>query len=314
MKISFVIPCYNSEKTIENVVNEIKETINHDLLCDYEIVLVNDSSDDQTFSVIKKLAMGDNNIIAVNLARNFGQAGATMCGFNIASGDYVVCGDDDGQTPFNEIKKLKDSLDDNNYDVVCGKYINRDQKSHLRNLGSKFNILMSRALLGQPKDLYLSVFFIAKKFVIDEIVKYKNPYPYVTGLLLRTTKNIGNVDVTQRDREIGESGYTMRKLLSLWINGFTAFSVKPLRFSIVVGTIVAIIGFVFGLITIIRKIIDPSVVLAGYSSLMAVLLFVGGLIMMILGMVGEYIGRIYISMNNSPQYVIKETINKVDNE
>lgn len=304
MKISFVIPCYNSENTISSVVDEIKSVVNN-LQCDYEVLLVNDCSKDNTSKVIKQLSDNDSSVIAIDLAKNSGQAGATMCGLNNATGDYVVCGDDDGQTPFSELEKFKTKLETENFDVVCAKYVNRDQKEFVRNFGSKLNILMARKILGQPKDLYLSVFFIAKRFVIDEIVQYKNPYPYITGLLLRTTHNIGNVEVQQRDRAIGKSGYTFAKLLALWINGFTAFSVKPLRVSILIGTVVSVLGFIFGIATIIRKIIDPSIVLAGYSSLMAVLLFIGGLIMLILGMIGEYVGRIYISMNKSPQYVIK---------
>lgn len=305
-KFSFVIPCYNSSKTIGGVVNEITEIINDFHNTDYEIILVNDCSPDNTFQVIKELAEQDSHIIAIDLAKNVGQAGATMCGFNHVSGDYIICSDDDGQTPLCELQRLKDELESGNYDVVCAKYVNRDQNSILRNVGTKINDFMSRIILNQSKDLCISVFFIAKKFIIDEITRYKNPYPYITGLLLRTTKNIGNVEMEQRDRETGRSGYTFGKLMSLWINGFTAFSVKPLRLAMFLGFLVSIIGFIFGICIIVNKIIDPSVVLAGYSSMMTVLLFIGGVIMILLGMIGEYIGRIYISINMAPQYTVKE--------
>lgn len=309
MKISFVIPCYRSANTIGNVLEEIKESMTKDVKYDYEVILVNDASPDNTYKVLEEIAQKDNHVTAINLAKNSGQASATMCGFSFATGDYIVCGDDDGQTPFCEVDKLKDKLESDNYDVVCGKYINRDQKKIVRNLGTKANIKMSEIILNQPKDLYMSAFFIARRFVIDEILKYTNPYPYITGLLLRTTKNIGNVEVEQRDRTVGTSGYNMKKLISLWMNGFTTFSIKPLRISTIIGFITAVIGFLFGIYVIGQKLFSDNVVAQGYSSTMAILLFIGGIIMMMIGMIGEYIGRIYISINNSPQYVIKESIN-----
>lgn len=313
MKISFVIPCYKSVKTIKNVVLEIEEVSNK-IKCDYEIILVNDASPDDTYKTLKDLAKSNNHILAVNLAKNSGQASATMCGLRFATGDYIVCGDDDGQTPFCEVNKLLQELEDKRYDVVCGKYVDRDQKNAFRNLGTILNIKMSELILDQPKNLYMSAFFIARKFVIDEIVKYNNPYPYITGLLLRTTNKIGNVEVKQRDREYGNSGYSLKKLISLWMNGFTTFSVKPLRMSTLLGIIMAILGFSYGILVIIQKLFIKELILPGYSSLMAVLLFIGGVIMIMLGLIGEYIGRIYICINNSPQYVIKEKYNQSEEE
>lgn len=305
MKISFVIPCYKSKNTIKNVVSEIEKAIDEKVKCDYEIILVNDASPDDTYNVLKEIAQKNSNVIAINLAKNSGQASATMCGFKYATGDYIVCGDDDCQTPFNEVYKLKDKLENEGYDAVCGKYINRDQKNFLRNFGSKVNIKMSELILDQPKNIYMSVFFIAKRFVIDEMLKYTNPYPYITGLLLRTTNNIGNVEVEQRKRESGNSGYNFKKLISLWLNGFTTFSIKPLRLSSFIGFFCSIIGFIFGIVTVARKLLNFNISI-GWSSIISILLFIGGIIMIMLGMIGEYIGRIYISINNSPQYVIKE--------
>ena len=138
--------------------------------------------------------------------------------------------------------------------------------------------------------------------------KYDKPFPYLSGLLLRTTSKICNVDMIERERAAGVGHYTFIKSLKLWLNGFTAFSVKPLRISTVLGAICALIGFVFGIITVVNKLLHPEMQ-AGYSSTMAVILFIGGMIMMMLGMIGEYIGRIYICINNSPQYVIRNTIN-----
>ena len=244
-KISFVIPCYRSALTIGKVVEEIRESMSG--LADrysYEMILVNDFPADDTFEVIRKLAEEDSRITGVNLARNFGQHAALMAGFHYCSGDIAVCLDDDGQTPADEVGKLLDKLEEG-YDVVYAKY-NHKQHSAFRNFGSKVNELMTRFMLGKPKDLYISSYFAARKFVIEEMTKYRNSYPYVIGLVLRTTKNVANVEVSHREREIGTSGYTLGKLFGLWFNGFTAFSIKPLRLATACGAFCAFAGFLYG--------------------------------------------------------------------
>ena len=172
---------------------------------------------------------------------------------------------------------------------------------------------MARVMLDKPASLYVSSYFAVRRFVVEDMIRYENSYPYVIGLVLRTTKNITNVVVNHRDRQEGTSGYTFKKLLGLWINGFTAFSVKPLRIATIIGGVCAIMGFLYGLYTIVKRFINPLVPM-GFSSLMSAVVFFGGMIMLMLGLIGEYIGRIYISMNNSPQYVIKEKINFSDND
>ena len=303
MKISFVIPCYCSEKTILSVVEEIRKTIRAEDA--YEIILTNDASSDGTYHVIKQICKRYSNVIGINLAKNFGQHAALMAGFRQVSGDLVVCMDDDGQTPADEVYKLIDSIN-NDVDVVYANYIQK-QHSGFRNWGSKINGKMTEWLLDKPKNLYVSSYFVAKRYIIDELLKYNNPFPYVIGLVLRTTKNIINVEVNHRGREIGHSGYTIKKLFMLWLNGFTAFSVRPLRIAIGLGSICAGGGFCYALYTIINKLVHPDVLL-GWSSMMSAILIIGGMILLMLGMIGEYIGRIYISINNSPQYVVKELI------
>lgn len=304
--VSFVIPCYHSAQTIGRVVEEIDTTMKSLSAYEYEIVLVNDSSPDDTYEVIRKLCAQRGDICGINLARNFGQHAALMAGFSYAHGDVVVCLDDDGQTPAKEVGKLLAKIEEG-YDVVYAKYAHK-KHSGFRNFGSKINELMTRVMLGKPKELYLSSYFAAKKFVIKEMIRYTNPYPYVIGLVLRTTKNIANVEVTHREREVGSSGYTVSKLLGLWFNGFTAFSIKPLRVATAAGCLTACAGFMYGIYTIIKKFVNPNVPM-GFSAIMAVLVFLGGMIMLMLGLIGEYIGRIYISLNNSPQYVVRECIN-----
>ena len=305
--VSFVIPCYRSELTLPAVVEEIKATMEGLKQYTYEVVLVNDCSPDDTWGAIKKLVSENDNITGINFAKNFGQHGGLMAGIREAQGDYVVCLDDDGQTPANEVGKLLAKLDEG-YDAVYASYAHK-KHSLFRNFGTFMNEKMTEKLLGKPKELFVSSYFGVKRFVVEDMIRYENAYPYVIGLVLRATKNIANVEVNHRAREIGKSGYTFSKLLNLWINGFTAFSVKPLRIATGIGAGCAILGFLYGIYTIIKKIVLPEdVIPLGYSALMTAVLFIGGMLMLMLGLIGEYIGRMYISMNNSPQYVIKEKI------
>ncbi len=311
--VSFIIPCYRSMETIGEVVTEVKNAMAELSEYVYEIILINDASPDDTFVVIEKLCEENDNITGINLARNFGQHAALMAGFHQAKGEIVVCMDDDGQTPASEVHKLLQGISDG-ADVVYARY-NHKQHSGIRNLGSRVNDLMTRVMLGKPKKLYLSSYFAAKKFVVDEMKRYQGAYPYVIGLVLRTTKNIINVDIEHRERKNGASGYTIGKLLALWFNGFTAFSVKPLRVATVIGAISAIAGFLYAIYTVIKKIfIQPPELVTGFSALMSSIMFIGGMLMLMLGLVGEYIGRMYISMNNSPQYVIREIVTKGDKD
>ena len=306
-KVSFVIPCYRSENTLEGVVLEIKEAMNKLAQYTYEVILINDSSPDNTWNTIERLSSGNDNIIGINFSKNFGQHAALMAGMRETTGDYVVCLDDDGQTPANEVDKLLTALEEG-ADAVYARYGNK-KHSFFRNFGSRANDLMTRVMLGKPKELFVSSYFGVKRFVVEDMIRYQNSYPYVIGLVLRATKNIVNVDVTHREREEGRSGYTLKKLLGLWFNGFTAFSVTPLRIATVIGCICAVVGFAYGLYVFIRRLVDPNMVM-GFSSIMCTILFVGGMLMIMLGLVGEYIGRIYISLNNSPQYVIREKTGK----
>ncbi len=304
-KVSFVIPCYRSALTIGNVVKEIQETMKNLTQYSYEIILVNDCSPDDTFEVIASLCKENKNICGVDLAKNFGQHGALMAGFHQVTGDILVCLDDDGQTPADEVGKLLAEIE-NGQDVVYASYAHK-KHSLFRNFGSWMNEKMAQFLLGKPKELFVSSYFAARRFIVDEMLRYENAYPYVIGLVLRSTKRIVNVPVQHREREIGTSGYTLGKLLGLWFNGFTAFSTKPLRIATFSGSIFAIFGFAYGIYTIIKKFVNPAVPL-GFSSTMAAIMFIGGMLMIMLGLIGEYIGRMYICMNSAPQFVVRDLI------
>lgn len=303
MKLSIVIPCYRSEKTIQSVIDELVETLNTKPETDYEVYLVCDCSPDHVWEVIKEICAQNPRIHGVCLAKNFGQHAALMAGYRFCTGDYVISMDDDGQCAANELFRLVDALE-TGYDVVYADYPTK-KESAFRLWGSNINSWMNEVMLEKPKGIVPNSYYIARAFVIQEMLKYENAFPYIDGLIFRATKSIGKVEITHRSREVGSSGYTLSKLVSLWLNGFTTFSVKPLRAATFIGIFCAFMGFLYGAFIVIRRLFDQTPI-TGWSSTMAMLLFIGGIIMIMLGMMGEYIGRVYICLNNSPQYVIRE--------
>lgn len=302
-KFSFVIPCYRSEKTISIVIDEIKSEMKKRANDTYEIILVNDHSPDGVWNVIERLAEENDNIVGVNLARNFGQHCALMAGYGQCTGDYVVSLDDDGQAPLDSLCDLIAKIEEG-YDVVYA-YYHEIKQNIFRRFGSRMAGMMGNMMLNPPKDWKGSSFFIARKFVVDEMINYKNSYPYLPGLVFRTTKNIAWIETQHRSRLEGTSGYSFWKLLHLWMNGFTAFSIKPLQFSTFLGVFFAVVGFIYAAVIAVQRIMGVISV-AGWSSIIALMLIIGGCILMMLGLIGEYLGRIYICINNSPQYVVKE--------
>lgn len=303
--VSFVIPCYRSAKTIGAVTAEIADTMAELTQYDYEIVLVNDCSPDDTFMVIRALAEKNKKIAAVDLAKNFGQHAALMCGMRRATGDYIVCLDDDGQTPADEVGKLLEKLEEG-YDVAYASYADK-QESGFRQFGSLVNRRMTEIMLSKPRELELTSYFAARRFIVDEMLRYEHCYPYVMGLVLRSTKRICNVPVHHRAREEGRSGYTLSKLLGLWMNGFTSFSVKPLRLATYTGAVMAFIGFLYALIVVIRF-FTVHLAPMGWTTTTVLILIVGGLNLLLLGLVGEYVGRVFMCVNATPQYVEREYI------
>ena len=311
-KISFVIPCYHSAQTVGNVVRDIVDTVLVRSEFQYEIILVNDNPPDDTWRVICEMCRNNPNIHGICFTKNFGQHAALMAGYRKVTGDIVVSLDDDGQNPPQEMFKLIDALNEKT-DLVYAKYIQK-KCSFFRDFGSKVNDWMVQWLLDKPKDLYLASYYAAKRFIIDEMVKCENPFPYIDGLALRSTSEYINVDIVHKERAAGNSGYSIAKLLGLWMNGLTSFSVKPLRIATFSGFCISLIGLVLAIIIIIQKLILKDAVSAGWPSIMTVVLILNGAIMMMLGLVGEYVGRIYVTMNKSPQYVIKDEVNPIDAE
>lgn len=309
--LSFIIPCYGSEKTIKAVTDEIIETVSQKSGYDYEIIAVNDCSPDNVWHVLNTIADNNNKVKIIDFAKNANRPGAVMAGLSSAMGDICIVMDDDGQCPMPELWRLLEPIGPN-CDVSIATYPKRKQ-TVFKNFGTIINKKMTEFVLDRPKDLEFTNFMAMKRFIARKIIEYNNPYPYLTGLLLRTTQRITNVTMEQRGRiDNGKTNFTFAKMVSLWANGLTAFSVKPLRVATLVGVMCAIIGFIYGIFTIINKLLHPDIAV-GYSSLMAILLLIGGVIMLLLGIIGEYIGRIYICLNAAPQYVIREMKN-FDNE
>ncbi len=303
--VSFVLPCYRSSGTLPSVVEGISRAMEALPEYRYEICMVNDASPDDTWECIQNICWENPHCMGLNLAKNFGQHAALMAGLGQAGGEYVVCLDDDGQTPPSEAGKLLKALE-GGLDAVYASY-GEKKHSWFRNFGSLINEWMLRLLLHKPPRLYISSYFAVKRFLVKELLRYDYPYPYVIGLVLRATKNLGNVRVEHRERQVGESGYTLSKLLGLWLNGFTAFSIQPLRLATGFGIAFAGLGFLYGFYTIVKRLCNPLVPV-GFSALMAAVVFFGGMLMLLLGMVGEYIGRMYMGLNRSPQYVVREKI------
>lgn len=309
-KISFVVACYYSEKSLATVVDEIYTTINNTDL-DYEIILVNDGSIDGTFNVIEELCSTNHRIKGINLSRNFGQPNAMLAGFSNCTGDLVAYCDDDGQSPVSEIVKFINKIDEG-YDMVWAKYP-EENRGFLNSIGANLNNRMLKYLFKKPLDLGFGNLWVAKKYVIDETLKFKNQRIYLGGVFLTITTNMTNIICDKRERLSGSSNYSLSKLIVLWLNGLTAFSIAPLRIASLTGGVIALIGMIYMIYLIYSRLTNPEL-LFGYSSMMSVILFIGGMLMLMIGIVGEYIGRIYINSNSLPQFVVKQKINVNDEQ
>lgn len=306
--LSFVIPCYRSEKTISLVIDEIISVVGEKEEYDYEIIAVNDCSPDRVYEVLKNMAETNDKIKIVNLVKNMGKHAAVLAGYAFVKGEYVINLDDDFQSPVSNLWVLLEPIIADECDVATAEYI-RKKESTWKIIGSNINLFVSEIMLDKPKGMRFENLSVMKRFVADEIIKYKNPYPFLEGLILRVTKRIISIPMEQRERgDDNTTGFTFWKSLSLFANGFTNFSVKPLRVASFIGVLLAIVGFIYGAAIVVHKILCPEVPI-GWSSVMAVNLFFYGMIMLFLGIIGEYVGRIFICINDSPQYVVRNTIN-----
>lgn len=301
--VSIIIPVYNAEKTIFDLVEELIKTLSSNYML--EVVLVNDNSMDRSEEIcISLYEKYKGTVKFYSLAKNFGEHSAVMAGLNNATGDYAVIMDDDFQNPVSEVVKLINEIADGKYDVVYS-FFEDKQHSFFRNAGSWFNDKAANIMLKKPRGLYLSSFKVLNKFLVKEIIKYQSPFPYIDGLILQVTAKIGRVKVEHQKRQEGRSGYTIRKLISLWLNMFTNFSILPLRMAIMLGFIFASLGLALGIYTVIEKASDPNLPV-GFATLMVSISVFAGVQLIALGMLGEYIGRVFLSINKKPQYTIRK--------
>ena len=304
---SIVIPCYKSAETIETVVTETAKEMNKMGRTDYEFVLVNDCSPDSGATIDKliDLCKKHKNVKVIDLAKNVGQHNAMMAGLRAASGDVLISMDDDMQTRPSELQKMFKAFDEGG-DVVYGAYPVK-KENMFRRFGSWVNKVCAVAFLGRPKNLRTSSFWIMRKYVRDSIVSYDGSRSYLLGLILRATSNITQVEVEHYEREVGVSGYTFKSLLRLWSN-IIGFTVKPLRVAMNTGMFISIASVFSALFIVIKKMVNPSIN-PGWSSLMVAVFFSLGVQLFFIGMIGEYVGRTYMSVNKEPQYVVRATYN-----
>ena len=308
---SFVIPCYNSSESIRHVVELTMEEMEKMNRREFEFVLVNDySSSPKTMPVLKKLAEEYPCVTVLNLAKNAGQHNAIMAGLNYAKGDILIGMDDDMQTHPSQLPYLFEELE-KGYDIVYGYYPEK-KHSAFRNFGSWVNYISVRILIGKPKELKTSSYWVARKFVRDSVIEYQAPYAYIQGLFLRTTRNISCIPIQHFQRDEGESNYTFKRLLKLWSN-IIGFSITPLRLTEYCGFGLSLLSIIAAVVVLIRKILNPAMAL-GWPSLMIVICFFSGIQLMFLGLIGEYIGRMFLGLNRQPQYVIREVIRQESEE
>ncbi len=303
--VSVVIPVYNSESTIAGLCERVIEELSP--VCTVQIVLVNDGSSDRSAEVCTRLhQQHPHAVTCMNLSRNFGEHNAVMAGLNCAEGDYCIIMDDDFQNPPSELRRLIEEIR-KGYEVV---YVRYPAKRHslLRNIGSRLHNWMAIHALGKPAALYLSSFKIVSRFLLREIVRYTGPNPYIDAIILRTTRDIGVVASSHEPRRNGRSGYTLGKLISLWGNMVITFSLLPLRILDVFGFLMSAAGCFLGL-----KILTAWLALGGtrpdaFQILNASNWFFRGLIFVSIGVIGEYVGRIYVHLTNEPQFIVRNIL------
>ncbi|MDO5111444.1 MAG: glycosyltransferase [Clostridia bacterium] len=305
MLISVCIPCYRSEKTLPAVVEGIVREFALHPAYEYELILVNDGSPDDTFRVIRALCAQNAHIKGVDLSRNYGQNLALCAAYAQIQGDMAVFMDDDGQHPAAGIFMLLDKLQEG-YDVAIAKFPHK-KHSLFKRVTSWGHRTLAEWTGTCPKGISYSSFTAWSKVAIEAAKDYRSPFASIGAYLMHVTTRFVNVEMPHNDRLEGESGYTFKKLIALWLTSFTSFSIVPLRAASVMGAICAGIGFIWGFILVIRKLIHPEVA-AGYTSMMTLLLLIGGIIMLILGLIGEYIGRIYMTISDMPQYTVREIV------
>ncbi len=304
--VSVAIPCFHSADTLDFVVDELRQVFAGRPEYDYQIILVNDSPGDATSDKIAEICRGDPKIVGVELTRNFGSTTAKMAALPFVEGEVLVFMDDDGQHPADQIFRLVEKVQEG-YDLVYARFPHKHHNAFKR-FGSWLNSRILELNGTKPRGIFISSYFAMDRIAVEALKKYTSPFPSMGGYLTHVVRRYANVDMEHRSRFAGHSNYTFGKMMALWITGFTNFSTVPLRAAVFVGTLFAAVGFLSAAVVVIRKLINPSIA-AGFTTSIALQLGIGGVIMMLLGLCGEYIGRIYMTVSNMPQYEVRRTIN-----
>ena len=305
--VTIAIPCYKSAKTIEGVVADIVKQFETQSVYDYEIVLVNDGSPDNTFEVIHRICTQNPKVTGVNLSKNFGQSAAKMAAIQFVHGDYLVYMDDDGQHPAEGIFSLVEKINEG-YDIVYAHFANK-KHSGFKKITSKMHNAFLTHIGSKPKDIHLSSFFALSAFCINAMQTSGCPVVAVAAYLRRLTKKIANIEMPHLERKEGKSGYTLGRLLGLWKKSITSFNTKLLNYSMTAGYVCGAAGLIFAVVIIIRKLINPHIAL-GYASLMSGMLILSGIIMFFISILCEYVGKIYLINCGLPPYKIRDVVNK----
>jgi glycosyltransferase involved in cell wall biosynthesis len=303
-ELSIVIPVYRSAQILPELVRQIDAAMREaGMDSRFELVLVNDASPDESWPVIRKLAQEYAFVRGICLARNFGQHSATMSGLHRARGDIIVIMDDDLQHPPGSIMTLVQAVRDGS-DVCYTRYVGR-QHVLWKRLGSRFNDWVATFLLKKPAGLYLSSYKAMHRSVARQVLRYDGPYAYIDGLILDATRSITSVPIEHAARRAGEGNYGLRRSISLWLRMATSFSVVPLRIASLMGLLIACVSALMAVAVVVDKLLHPGTP-AGWASLITVVLFMGGVQLLCLGIMGEYLGRAYLKLNRKPQFVVRE--------
>lgn len=301
---SVVIPVYRSAEILPTLVARLCDSF--DLLrLSYEIIFVDDCSPDDSWEVLLKLrSQMPSRIMAIRLMRNFGQHNALMCGFRHARGEFIMTMDDDLQNPPEEIPKLLEAINQGNFDVVYGVPTHK-QHAVGRNLGSRLVNTFFRAVFRTR--VTVTSYRVIRRELLDAILSYNLNFTYIDGLLAWNTQRIGQVNVEHHARNIGNSGYSLSKLITLALNLFTNFSLIPLQIASAIGFIASVGGLFVGAYYLVQALLH-NIAVPGYASIIVAVLTLGGLQLLALGVIGEYVGRLHLNVNRRPQYTIREML------